>query len=163
MKSTKLYLSYKVSFSSSLELFIFTSVSEILLATKYFFLTLTWTWENTACITVSLESVDVCVEQLYMALDYLPTWCPAPFLVSQPQNVLVLWLSLPPREPAHPQFVILGFPGGAGVLGCEPIGGHSHFPAALGWLQSWASCACPLSVTTTVTPINLVFLLSCEV
>lgn len=162
MKNTKLYLSYKVSLSQALWK---SSSSKMLplkccLSESNFFLTFTCTWENTACISVSLECVDACVE----ALDSVPTWCPTPSLVSQPQNVLFLWLSLSPREPAHPKLVMLGFLGGAGVLGSEPrtLGGRSHFPAALGWLQSWASCACLLSVTT-LTQINLLFLLSYEV
>lgn len=99
----------------------------MLLATKDFFLAFTWTWENTAYRTVSLECVDACVEQLYLALDSLPTWCPAPSLVSQPQNVLVLWLSLPPRQPALHTHSLSCW-SFLGVLGCLAVS-PGHFVA----------------------------------
>lgn len=159
MKNTKLYLGCKVSLSQAL----WKSSSSEMLPLKCcllenIFFSHSLVRGKILPVSLFLWSVWMHVWSSCLALDSVPTWCPAPSLVSQPQNVLFLWLSLPLREPAHPKLVMLDFLGGAGVLGSEPrtLGGRSHFSAALGWLQSWASCACLLRVTT-VTQINLVF------
>lgn len=165
MKNTKLYLSYKVSLSQALWKF---SLQALPLKCCLPWNTFSHIHLNMgkSCLYHCFSRVCGCMwGAVVSGFGFCPHLMPSSFSCVTASEYFGFMAVTSSQGACTATTVMLGFLWGAGVLGREPrlLGSQCLFPAALGWLQSWESCACLLSVTTTVTQINLVFLLSYEV